>query len=64
MPTTTVYVYTPQHKHTDEDAKRDLKDLGAGFIPTMSLNEVKYESQALATFEVRCVALGCVAACL
>ena len=56
------YTHPKKHKHTDEDAKRDLKDSGAGFIPTMSLNEVKYESQTLATFEVRCVGSwrGCV----
>jgi hypothetical protein len=36
-----------------EDAKRDLKDVGAGHIPTMSLNEVKYDSDKLRGFEVR-----------
>ena len=36
-----------------QDAQRDLKDVGAGHIPHMALNEIKYDSKALDGFEVR-----------
>lgn len=43
-----------------QDAKRDLKDIGAGHIHTMSLNEVKYDSSTLDRFEVRGHGFGAV----
>ena len=36
-----------------QDAQRDLKDVGAGHIPHLALNEIKYDSKALDGFEVR-----------
>ena len=55
-PKYTLHAHT--HHRTDEDAKRDLVDVGAGDIPTVSLkNAGGYDKKALAGFQVRLVGL-------
>ena len=58
--TTTIIIITDSKKHMwfsasndlYQDAKRDLRDIGAGHIPTMTLNSITYGSRQLETFEV------------